>query len=165
MLRRHGAHASNEDVDAELVVGVRFAGRLPQEATLTTLSATSLAKLLALVDPGYYKLGSGSKFYMSPTDFATVFGSATGILASNDSLHLFGFPVAVTHACTNFVASSVTGPLFGNLSQAFTLRRAGGIQVQVLRERYADRGLIGVNVFARMDFLARGQATALAYFH
>jgi HK97 family phage major capsid protein len=154
-LAREVASVANLAVYANATVG--------QEASLSTLSATSLAKLLALVEPGYHKVGGGSKFYMSPTDAATVFGSTSGILANSDGLHLFGFPVVITNACTNYVASTVSGPVFGNLSQAFTLRRAPGIQVQVLRERYSDWLQTGVNVFARMDFAARGQATALAY--
>jgi len=132
-----------------------------QEASLGTLTSANLAKLIALVDPAY--LGN-AKFYMNASDFATVFGAATGILANSDSHHLFGFPVVITNAATTWVSASVTGPVFGNLGRFMSLRRVrDGINVQVLRERYADYLQVALNVYGRFDFGTRGETTALAF--
>jgi HK97 family phage major capsid protein len=163
LLASAASQALGREVASVASTAVYAAATSGQESSLTTLSATSIAKLLALVDPGYHAVGGGSKFYMTPQDAATVFGSTAGILANADALHLFGFPVVLTNAATSYSSGSVSGPIFGNVGRFFTMRRAPGIQVQVLRERYADYLQLGVNVWLRADFAARGEATSVAF--
>jgi hypothetical protein len=131
-----------------------------QEASLGTLTPANLAKLIAVVDAAYIKMGC--KFYMSSADAATVFGTS-GVLANAGSLSLFGFPVEITNAATNWSTGTVSGPVFGRLDRFMTLRRVNGVTAQVLKERFADALQVAVLCHARMDFAARGEPTALAY--
>ena len=92
-----------------------------------------------------------------------MFGSASGILGNADGLHLFGYPVVITSACTNYVSTTVTGPVFGRLDRFMSLRRVNGLHVQVLRERFADSLQVGVQTYLRADFGARGEPTSMAF--
>jgi len=129
-----------------------------QEVALTTLTAAKLAGLIAKVDPAYIP---GSKFYMSSADFALAFGSA-GVVP-NGPRELYGFPVTITNAATAYLSGTVSGPVFGNLSRFMSIRRAGTLGVQVLRERYADYLQVAVNVYARIDFATRGEPASVAF--
>lgn len=100
-----------------------------QEASLGTLISANLAKLIGLVDPAYLRMGCS--YYMSNVDAATVFG-ASGVLANAGSLSLFGFPVEITNAATNWTTGSVTGPVFGRLDRFMSMRRVNGVTVLVL---------------------------------
>jgi HK97 family phage major capsid protein len=129
-----------------------------QEVSLTTLTAAKLAGLIAKVDPAYLP---GSKFYMSAGDYA-IAAISTGVVP-NGPREFYGFPVVITNAATAFSSGTVSGPVFGNLGRFMSMRRAGGLGVQVLRERYADYSQVAVNVYARIDFAARGEAASVAF--
>lgn len=131
-----------------------------QEASLGSLTSANLAKLIGLVDPAYLRMGCS--YYMSNVDAATVFG-ASGVLANAGSLSLFGFPVEITNAATNWVTGTVSGPVFGRLDRFMSLRRVNGVTVQVLRERFADHLQVGIDCYFRCDFAARGETTAVAF--
>jgi hypothetical protein len=129
-----------------------------QEVTLTTLTNAKIAGLAAKLDPAYW---NGAKLYCSPTDYS--------LLLADDPVKLaaYPFPIVVTNAATNFVAASVTGPVLANMGRTLTMRRvrSQSMVTQVLRERWADSLQVGITVFGRFDFAARGETTAAVWSH
>ncbi len=75
----------------------------------------------------------------------------------------FPVPVVATNAATDYAASSVSGPVLGNLGRFMSMRRVNSVTVQVLRERFADNLQVGINVYGRFDFQPRGETTACAF--
>ena len=63
---------------------------------------------------------------------------------------LMGYPVEITNDVDNDLSAGKTPALFGNFKNYVAADR-GRIYIQVLRERYADKGAIGVLIDKRVD--------------
>ena len=161
LLASAAAEAIGRQVAAAGSTALYGAATAGQEVALGTLTAANLAKLVGLVDPAYLRMGCA--YYMSAADFATVFSASTGILANADGLRLNGWPIVITNAATNWVTSTVSGPVFGRLDRFMSMRRVKDVQAQVLRERYADNLQVAINTYFRADFQPRGETTAVAF--
>lgn len=129
-----------------------------QEVSIGTVTVANIAKLIAKIDAGYL---AGAKVYCSMTDYS--------LLVADDPVKLAALPVPVvpTSAATDFVTTTVSGPVLANLGRFMTMRRVRSqtLNVQVLRERYADNLQVGINVYARVDFQPRGETTAAVFSH
>lgn len=152
------ASAASESIGREVAsvasTALYGAATSGQEVSLTTLTNAKIAGLVAKLDPAYFP---GAKLYVGAADYAA--------LLADDPVKLkaFPFPVVVTNAATAFSSGTVTGPVLANLGRFLTMRRAGGVKVQVLDERYAEWGQRAVNVYARVDFEPRGETTAAVF--
>lgn len=63
---------------------------------------------------------------------------------------LIGYPVEITNDLDNDLSAAKVPALFGNF-KTYVAADRGGIYIQTLRERYADKGAIGVLVDKRVD--------------
>lgn len=139
------------------------------ELTGNVLAPNSLIGMIKGVDPAYYP---GSKWYFNATqawnlrtitdangrpllNFANGFQSDNmqdENYSSNSPVgQLFGFDVVIDNNVPNLVASTVGGPIFGNLSKAMVLRQVNGVSVLRLQERFADYLAIGYIGWYRFD--------------
>jgi HK97 family phage major capsid protein len=134
------------------------------------LAPATLVKMVQAVDPAYY---TGAKFYMNATqawnlrtvtdgngrpiiDFMNGFDADTVTGPDYNSnapiARLLGFPVVVDNNIPNLTASTVGGPVFGNLSPAMVYRKVrSGATLMRLNERYADYLAVGYLAFWRFD--------------
>jgi HK97 family phage major capsid protein len=129
-----------------------------QEVALTTLTVSTVATMLGSIDAGYL---AGAKLYLSSGDFA--------LLAANDVTGLSNLakivPIVPTNACTTWVSGTVSGPVLANLGRFMTMRRVRSqfLKAQRLNERFADSLQVGILVYSRVDFLARGEVTSAVF--
>lgn len=156
MLASAAAESIGREVASVASTALYAAATTGQEVSISSVSAASVAKLLANIDPAFLP---GAKLYVSPADYATMASAdITGLRHLSKIV-----PVVVTHAATNYVTTTVSGPVLANLGRFLTMRRVNSIGVQVLQERYADLLQVGVIAHLRADFQPTGQATAAVF--
>lgn len=75
------------------------------------------------------------------------------IAGGQDVPTLLGYPVYIDQAFPDFTAAdnTVNWGVFGNLREAYVIRRVKDVQLVVLRELYAANGQIGYMAWARAD--------------
>lgn len=112
--------------------------------TLTALTDLTLIKWTDMLVDMSMSLKSvylnNAKWYLSRTVLAKI-----KKLLDNDGRFIFdikdktllGYPVKTTEALTDII-------VFGDFSKGYVFKMSPGIEIQVLRERYADKGGIGV---------------------
>jgi HK97 family phage major capsid protein len=157
-----------------------FAGT-PTELVSNTLSPQTLINMVEQMDPAYYFSQNGAKWYMTSIqawnlrtvvdttgrpliNFANGFdvdslngpmtNAPDGTYNSNSPVAmLLGFPVVIDNSATALTASTVSGPVFANLSHAFVQRRVKtGVTVMRLDQRWADMLAVGFIGYERCDF-------------
>ena len=118
------------------------------------LSASSIAAMVKAVDSAYWP---NAAWYFSPAQLVAQQNLADGygrplyesLLTANPSL--LGFPVRTVAESPALQASTLGGPVFGDLSVAMVRRVVDQAELMVLRERYADARQIGYYGFSRVD--------------
>lgn len=144
------------------------------------LSPLSIVGMIQGVDAAYYK---NSKFYMNSTqawnlrtvtdangrpilNFANGF-SADDVTnpdysSASPVAQLFGFDVIIDNAIGALTASTVSGPVFGDLSRAMVMRTVeNATTVMRLSERYADYLAVGYLGFSRVDMRSNDLRAAI----
>jgi hypothetical protein len=123
------------------------------ELAQQTIAIDTAAQIIATVDPSYL---SGAAWYVTPQGFEGLVRQVDSekrfILQPDGTRTLFGYPVNVTQGVSNALASTASGPIFGNLRAGMTLRVANGA-TQLLRsnERHADNLETYYRASVRMD--------------
>jgi HK97 family phage major capsid protein len=147
--------ASGQTVSLTAAKALEVDGAATTELTANGLTLTSYRALMKAVDPAYWK---GAKWYLNGTQFETLLGttdsSGQPVVRPNGPLTLWDFPIVVANEVSNLTASTVSGPVFGNLAKAYYFRDAG-TSVLRLRERYADLAQVGFVAYQRADFQVR----------
>ena len=134
----------------------------PITATAPTIGTITYADLLATVhalDPAYR---SGAKWLMNDATLATLQGivdtagrpilndSTQGISNDPGGSTLLGYPVVIDQAMPS-KATAAKYLAFGNLSEAYVIRRVKDVTLVVLNELYAANGQTGYMAWARAD--------------
>jgi HK97 family phage major capsid protein len=131
-------------------------GAATTELAANGVSAVTLRAMMKAVDPAYQD--ADCKWYFTQDQFNALAGTTdtTGqpIIRPNGPRVLWGFPVVVAPELPSLSASTVGGPVFGNLQKAFYWRDAG-FMVARQRERWADQGSFGVIGWGRYDLRVR----------
>jgi HK97 family phage major capsid protein len=135
----------------------------PDGSATTELNSNSLApqtiiNMIKSVDRAYRQ--NGCKFYLNDAQLAGMRNvvDLNGRPILQDPAHesgeptLYGYPVVVDNNVADLTASTVGGPMFGNMSVAMVERRVNGIEVQRLTERWADFLAVGYLAWMRSDF-------------
>lgn len=125
-------------------------------------NSASLLKMVQAVDPAYYLPNpdgtGGAKWYMSGAQYTALCSitDTTGqpIMRPNGPRILHGFELVIANELPSLVASTVGGPVFGNLSKGMYYRDAG-FEVKRLNQRYADSLQVGFLGWHRPDFQVR----------
>jgi hypothetical protein len=123
------------------------------ELAQQTIALDTAAQIIATVDPSYL---SGAAWYVTPVGFEGLVRQVDSqkrfVLQPDGTRTLFGYPVNVTAGVSNSLASTASGPIFGNLRAGMTLRVANG-STQLLRssERHADALETYYRASVRMD--------------
>lgn len=126
------------------------------------LSPQTILNMIAAVDPAYRNDSDGAPtaaFYVSDAQLKglreVVDSYGRPLLVQPDqggAPILYGYPVKVDPLIPALTASTVGGPIFGNLSVAMVTRTVtGSAAVMRLTERYADYLAVGYIGFARVD--------------
>ncbi len=128
------------------------------ELSSKTVALDTAAQMVAAIDTSYL---DGAKFYLTQTAWMGLARQVDSqkryqLDPSANSRSLLGFPVVLTSGATDAAASTVCGPVFGNLQAGMTLRVANGGTV-LLRssERYGDFAQMYYRAAVRMDIGAR----------
>jgi HK97 family phage major capsid protein len=141
----------------------QFSQAASTELITNTLAPQTAFAMIAAVDPAYWYVDGGCAFYMNATQALGMrqVSDANGrpLLNLDDGLSddyigtIGGFPVKVVQEIGNLTASTVSGPVFGNMQHAMALRlvRGGGSGILTLRERWADFLQIGWIGWQRWD--------------
>ena len=127
--------------------------------TITTVSYAELLATVNFLDPAYW---SGAKWLMNQATWASIQGlvDTTGrplINGQSDSIGgpiggrtLLGFPVVLDQAMPS-KAAAAKFLAFGNLSEAYVIRRVKDVTLVTLTELYAANGQTGFMSWARAD--------------
>jgi len=126
------------------------------------LSPQTILNMIASVDPAYRNAPDGSplaSFYVSDAQLKglreVVDQYGRPLLVQPDqggAPIVYGYPVKVDNALPALTASTVGGPVFGNMSAAMVTRTVtNSVTVLRLTERYADYLAVGYLGFARVD--------------
>lgn len=107
---------------------ITFASGATTELAQNTISADSAAQMIAGVDEAYLPSCS---FYMTRRQWANILRQTDSSKrplreASAATQTLYGFPVVLTAQASAAAASSISGPVFGDLSAGLTLRTVKG---------------------------------------
>jgi HK97 family phage major capsid protein len=135
------------------------------------LSPASLLKLISAVDPAYRNAPDGTptaKFYVNDgqltglREVVDAYGHPLLVDPSDGGLPtLWGYPCRVDNNISNLTASTVSGPIYGNLDAAFILRTVKSATIMRLAERYADYLSVGFLGYVRMEIRSNdGRAVA-----
>jgi hypothetical protein len=132
---------------------VTYSSGATTELAANTINLDTAAQMIASLDPAY--LDSAS-FYFSQSQWAGLrrqVDAQKHIQIDPGLDHtLYGFPVAITSGVTAAAASTVSGPVFGNLGVAMTMRIGGGLQLFKSSERFADSLQTYFRASTRVDF-------------
>jgi predicted phage gp36 major capsid-like protein len=160
-LTAYGATSSNAS-GGVLALGTATTVKMFSGST-TELSANVLApatafSMIAAVDPAYWP---GAKFYMNAAQALNmrqvVDDNGRPLLNLDNGFQdgcigsIAGFPVKVVQEVGNLTASTVEGPMFGNMGAAMVLRTVEGAQLMRLTERWADYLQVGFIGYSRFD--------------
>lgn len=143
--------------------GVLASGAITQNTTLatgntTSLTYTGLVDALHKVDPAY-RNGGNARWLMNDLTLAAVRKIVDGqqrplwqpdYLAGGDRDTILGYPVNIDQNMPSPAASAVTA-VFGDFHAGYVVRRALGLQLLRLTERYADFLQVGFIGFMRLD--------------
>jgi HK97 family phage major capsid protein len=114
------------------------------ETTGNLLVPTTVASLVKAVDPAYH---NGAAWYMSNDQFVNMTQEADGFgrplfpeLRNTQPTLGGNFPVNIVQASTDIAASTVGGPVFGNLGKAMIRRYVDNAELATMQltERYAE---------------------------
>jgi HK97 family phage major capsid protein len=132
-------------------------GTTVTELAGNVLGPVSLSKLVQAVDSAYWRSGAGCAWYFSPSGLVAQQNLADGMgrplypTLFDPQPSLLGFPVHVVAQVTPLAASTVSGPVFGNLEAAMVRRRVDSATLLTLHERYADARQVGFYGYVRQD--------------
>lgn len=96
---------------------------------------------------------SGSKFYMNRATFQALskekdavgqYFMTPDIASATPGYRLFGYPVVITEAIVDGIATGKQPILFANIGEAVAVKIAQNAQITVLREKFATRGAVGI---------------------
>jgi HK97 family phage major capsid protein len=138
------------------------------ELAQNVLSVQTLAGMIAAVDSAFL---SDAKFYLNQAQWSNillladsqkrplaVFADGNGSTGRS----LLGFPVVLSSAIPNLAASTVGGPIFGNLRKAHTVRVVSpGVSVFRAPERYSEFLQTQFRVHLRCDARVRDARAAV----
>ena len=115
-------------------------GSASTELIQNTINIDTAALMVGALDVSYH---DGASFYFSSTQWQNLVRQVDAQkhlqIDPGLGLSLFGFPVALTSQCSTAVLSTTSGPLFGNLRAAMTLRIGeGGTVLLRSTEKYAE---------------------------
>lgn len=109
------------------------------------LSSQTLAAMIAAVDAGYL---DDASWYLNQAQWSNILQLADAqkrplaVFADGNGStgrSLLGFPVVLSASIPNLTASTVGGPVFGNMGAAMTLRIVqGSLNVLSSSEKYAE---------------------------
>jgi HK97 family phage major capsid protein len=128
----------------------------------TTVDNADLTATMAGVSQ--YALVPGAVWLCSAAAKASIFGRLKAIAGGNrvDTLGMMpddeylGYPIVTSEACKSDPAADNTNKtilFFGRFDLAASFGSRRGIEVQVLQERYAELGLIGIIATERFDIV------------
>jgi HK97 family phage major capsid protein len=160
-----------------------FTNSSTTELAANALNPGTLAAMVGQVDPAYWP---NAKWYMNATmalnqrtvvdsngrpiiNFMNGFDSDAVTSPNYNSnapiAKMLGFPVIVDNNLPSLVASTVGGPVFGDLSRAMVYRRVkqqgDGVRILRLNERYADYLAVGYLAFLRADIRSNDLRAAI----
>jgi HK97 family phage major capsid protein len=137
------------------------------------LSPATCLGMVAAIDPAYYQTEQGQcKWYMNQAQAM----NQHGVIDSNGRPlldfssgyedgavgRMLGFPVVVDNNIANLTASTVSGPVFGNLAHAMVQRTVqGGTSVLRLDQRWADYLSVGYLAYTRVDMRSNDLRSAI----
>lgn len=133
------------------------------ELLANALSPATVASMISSVNSAYWP---GCRFFMSSTQAlnqrSVTDDNGRPLLNLDDGYAdgatigtMFGFPVVVDDGIPALTASTVGGPIFGDLSRAMVMRSVPtGASVMRLNERYADYLAAGFLGYVRVDMRA-----------
>ncbi len=134
-------------------------GSASTELIQNTINIDTALQMIAAIDVAYL---DGAKFYFSSQQWTNLIRQVDSNkhLQAEPSLGLkiADFPVVLTSQTSTATASTVSGPVFGNLGAAMTLRIAGGSDATMVfrsSEKYAEYLQTFYRVGLRADFAAR----------
>jgi HK97 family phage major capsid protein len=120
-------------------------GGTTTELAANTLSPNTCLDMIQAIDPAYY---DGACFTMNSQQAWGLRGqvdtAGRPLVNLDDGLTqggvgtVFGFPVVIDNACPNLTASTVGGPVFGNMQHAMVRREVKEVRIMRLVERFAD---------------------------
>jgi HK97 family phage major capsid protein len=153
-----GSNASGGVYDLGAATAVKTFAGTTTELAANVLAPATCVSMITAVDPAYY---DRAKWYMNSAQAwgmrTIVDSNGRPLLNFDDGFadgaigSLMGFPVVVDNNIANLTASTVGGPMFGNLDHAMLLRRVRNAGLMTLRERYADYLQIGWIGYVRGD--------------
>jgi HK97 family phage major capsid protein len=129
-------------------------GTTVTELAGNVLGPVSLSKLVQSIDSAYWP---NAAWYFSPAGLVAQRNLADGMgrplypTLFDAQPSLLGFPVRTVAQVTPLTASTVSGPVFGDLEAAMVRRRVDHATLMVLHERYADARQVGYYGFERLD--------------
>lgn len=153
----HWATGTGTGQPQGLVTPITTSGAIASNTTGPTY-----AELLATVnflDPAYW---SGSRWVMNSATLAKIQGlldttgrpilndSTQGIAGSPGGSTLLGYPVTIDQAMPN-MAAGAKFLAFGNISEAYVIRRVKDVTLVTLNELYAANGQTGFMSWSRAD--------------
>lgn len=160
----NGVGATSGGAGGYLALGtatpINFAtGSATTELAANTINLDTVGAMIESLDEAYIE---NAAFYMSRIQWGGIIRQVsssdkkTQISPSDDNRSLFGFPVVLTSQTTAATASTVSGPVFGDLGAAMTLRTvAGSFGMMRSTEKYAEWLQTYFNAWARLDVAAR----------
>lgn len=169
---QHFATGTGTSQPQGLVTGLVAANSGSQVLTLstgsaTTFSADNLIDLVHKVDPAYRQSGR-ARFVLNDTSIAIIrklkdnqgrYLWQPDYIAGGDRDAILGYPYTVDQGLDSPAASKYP-VVFGDIYAAYVIRRALGLTLMRLTERYADYLQVGFLGFARFDGLVNDYRAA-----
>lgn len=150
-----GSGASGGYIDLGTATSTNVVGgSTVDELAGQVLSPVTLALMQQSINSSYWR---NAAWYFNPVQFVAQQNLADGYgrplypSLQDANPTLLGKPVRVVAAGPAMAASTVGGPVYGDLEQAMARRTVGTAEVLVMRERYMDARQYGYFGFLRRD--------------
>lgn len=140
--------------------------------TIASATAPTYGELNTIVhslDPAYR---DGASWLMNDTTYAAMqgivdtagrplFWNNTGSLADGSGLTLLGYPIVIDQAMPTLTTGSVKGLIFGNLKQAYIVRKVKDFTLVTAMELFARNGQVGYLGWERLDGMVQDPNAAV----
>lgn len=118
--------------------------------TAATVKIDDIQMAITSMKPNFLQ---GAKFYMNRQVFQALskekdanghYFMTVDVASATPGYKLFGYPVVITEAMVDGIATGKQPILFANIGEAVAVKIAQNAQITVLREKFATRGAVGI---------------------
>lgn len=144
------ADGTGANMSKGLLVSVPAGNKVTTAATLQ-ITLDDILPMVTALKPQFL---NGAKFYMNRNTFGEIaklkyadgrYAAVLDVVNGKPQYTLFGYPIEITEVLADKNAIGNMPVVFANMKEAMKIKIGENAQIDVLREKFATRGAVGLN--------------------